>query len=136
MIDELYQTQILSLARQARASAELAHPTHQLEMKNPLCGDHVRLSLQIDDGVIVAISCQVKGCALCEAGAGLCISMIKDQPTSEIYNLCETVKNFLNSAPYPKNCEDVLMPFTPVRSVKNRHKCVTLTFDALTRLNH
>ena len=75
-MDALYQQQILALAKNIRDSVLVAQPTHAALVSNPTCGDRVNMTLQAhhhntDNLVITAAGAEVRGCALCEAGAGL-----------------------------------------------------------------
>ena len=136
-MDELYQSQILALARLARTSTDIAQPTHHARVKNPLCGDEVVLRLSVQSDQIAAVHVSVKGCALCEAGAGLLYQQAQQAPLSAVHALSERLATHLSSTddnPQTDSSELVYAPFTAVRAVKNRHKCVLLAFDALTKI--
>ena len=130
-MDELYQSQILHLARVVRASTEIAHPTHHAHVKNTVCGDEINLHLHLKDDKVTAIHIAVDGCAVCEAGAGLLYDNATGVALSDMAKLAESLDAFLSSQDDHTPSHQVLAPFTPVREVKNRHKCVTLAFSAL-----
>ena len=137
-MDELYQTQILSLARGVRQSTKIAHPTHHARHKNPVCGDEVHISLLIRDQIVDDIHIMVKGCALCEAGAGLLYQQARSQKLADITLLSHNFSAFLQSSSSnaPRDMAETMTgfdAFTPVREVKNRHKCVTLAFGAFAK---
>jgi len=132
-MDELYQSQILALARVARASEEIAHPTHHAVLKNPTCGDEISLHLCLDTDHIKTIHVAVSGCALCEAGAGLLLQQAQAASVSDIKLLASALEAFLSSEG-DMTRDDALLAFTPVKGVKNRHKCVTLAFKAFEKL--
>lgn len=128
-MDELYQSQILSLARQVRQSKDIAHPTHLGRVKNPVCGDEIAVTIRMNETIIDALHIDVEGCALCEAGAGLLYAQAKGADTAAVARLSRALSAYLvgdDNGHY----EAVLAPFTPIRDVKNRHKCVTLAFKA------
>ena len=132
-MDELYQKQILELARQARNSADIAHPTHHAKVNNPTCGDSVSIAAVLSGDEISQLQIDVEGCALCEAGAGLLVQLATHSRASEISAWHEKLDDFLQN----DATEDVpaeLVPFTPIRLVKNRHKCVKLSFVAFETL--
>lgn len=132
-MDTLYQDRILALAQIARSSPALPHSDLIATINNPLCGDRVTLSVFLDGDLISATHVEVKGCALCEAGAGLLHkiapgatrSAVKDYGTS----LGDWLKDPLHDTP-PDGSEAL----SPVRPIKNRHKCVLLAFDAISAL--
>ena len=132
-MDELYQKQILELARQARNSADIAHPTHHAKVNNPTCGDSVSIAAVLSGDEISQLQIDVEGCALCEAGAGLLVQLATHSSASEISAWHKKLDDFLQN----DATEDVpteLVPFTPIKAVKNRHKCVKLSFVAFETL--
>lgn len=128
-MDELYQSQILSLARQVRQSEAIAHPTHLARVKNPVCGDEISLSIKMTGTIIDALHVAVEGCALCEAGAGLLYTQAQGADKATIQSLSDALSAFLRDAEQVSD-DNVLAPFTPIKDVKMRHKCVTLAFTA------
>ena len=130
-MNELYQTQILALARTARQGFSISEPTHSARLKNPLCGDEVQLNIRITDNQIQEISTKVQGCALCEAGAGLFITLGCEKQLYELDELHQQLAEFLKG---DDENASLFAPFTPIREVKNRHKCVMLAFTASTNL--
>ena len=130
-MNELYQTQILALARTARQGFSMSAPTHSAKLKNPLCGDEVVLEIRIEDNHIKDIATKVQGCALCEAGAGLFIDLGSGKKLGELDKLHQQLAEFLKG---DDSHSSLFAPFTPIREVKNRHKCVMLAFTASTNL--
>jgi nitrogen fixation NifU-like protein len=49
-LESLYQEIILEHSRYPRNYGRLPQPTHHAEGYNPLCGDQVHLTLQVDGG--------------------------------------------------------------------------------------
>lgn len=135
-MDALYQKQILALARTARASVQLESWTHSATVTNPTCGDKVEIYLTINsDQIITKLSTSVRGCALCEAGAGLLPECVIGAPIDQVGALRNNIANWISSedAALPSNTPDTLETFMPVRPIRNRHKCVLLSFDAATK---
>ena len=131
-MDELYQTQLLELARDARKASPLFSMTHQASVNNPTCGDKITLSLSLDQDVITDISVTVEGCALCEAGAGFLLNHAIGKSLTEITALGEAFAAFLQTE--DKVQKSPFSTFLPIRAVKNRHKCVLLAFQASSSL--
>ena len=132
-MDELYQKQILELARQARNSADIAHPTHHAKVNNPTCGDSVSIAAVLMGDEISQLQINVEGCALCEAGAGLLVQLAPHSSASDVSAWHKKLDDFLKSG-VTEDVPSELVPFTPIRAVKNRHKCVKLSFVAFERL--
>lgn len=131
-MDELYQTQLLELARDARKASPLFSMTHQASVNNPTCGDKITLSLSLDLDVITDISVTVEGCALCEAGAGFLLNHALGKSLTEITALGEAFAAFLQTDDEAQ--KSPFSTFLPIRAVKNRHKCVLLAFQASSSL--
>ena len=135
LVDVLYQKQILSLAHAARASTLDFTPSQTVSCNNPVCGDKVSVSIAIQADRISDISVVVKGCALCEAGAGLLLATARYEKIDNTKALGADLKAFLSAEDDGKNPPDnkiaeKLQIFTPVKAIRNRHKCVVLAFDA------
>lgn len=128
-MDALYQEKILAFAKATRQQRPLPSPTHEALVSNPTCGDQVDLKLQIDGDAVHDASAEVRGCALCEAGAGLFLYISQTVNVSQLEVMRSALALWLagdDTADIPEE----MRVFEPVRAIKNRHKCVTLAFDA------
>ena len=81
-MDELYRDFILDHYRNPRNSGTLEHPDASFEDLNPLCGDKIRVDLQIRDGIIEDVKFSGRGCAISQASASLLTEQIKGKPVS------------------------------------------------------
>ena len=71
-MQDMYRELILDHARNLRNWGLLAPNDFDHEESNPLCGDRLRLTLQLDaDGVITAIGWDGEGCAISQASASM-----------------------------------------------------------------
>ena len=127
----IYQDKILSLAAENKKSIAIQDFNRSYEMKNPMCGDEVKVRIKLLNNQIDDISAIVRVCALCEASSGLTVKLFKksEMPNSnfieEFLNWLEYKnQNLSNSLPQEMNI------FTPIRDIKNRHKCITMPFEA------
>ncbi|MGB1546160.1 MAG: iron-sulfur cluster assembly scaffold protein [Candidatus Puniceispirillaceae bacterium] len=134
-MQSIYQDQLLALARRVRdnSSLVLSAPTHVAEVNNPVCGDRVLSTIKLENNMIIAAHAEAKGCALCEAGAGLWLDIVVGQNISSLLSYHAALTSWLAgkddkeiSVKLPTNGLD---SFSPVRPIKNRHKCVTLAFS-------
>ena len=131
-MDSLYQKQILDYAKKSRSSATVEQPTHTATLDNTICGDRVAISLKVNSHQVQQIGVAVRGCALCEAGAGLAITCFTGQTEQVIRQLTTDFSVWLTEpnkqAPTPE-----MEHFTPVQAIRNRHKCVLLASDAVVK---
>jgi nitrogen fixation NifU-like protein len=128
-MDQLYQDRILAFAKAVRQVPELADATHSATVSNPTCGDRVEIRLRVTSGTITAASTHVRGCALCEAGAGLLLEMAPGLSTTALTSLGDELAAWLAGAG-ESEIPEAMTAFAPVRAIRNRHKCVTLAFEA------
>ena len=127
----IYHKKILELASINRKTLEINDFNFSKEVKNPLCGDLVEVRINIINNSIKNLSAKVKGCALCEASAGLVVNYFsnKNLPINdfmEYFNkwLLKKYDNFPNELP------GELKIFLPIQDIKNRHTCVKMPFEA------
>ena len=127
----IYQEKILNLANENKRSIAIEDFNRSFEVKNPMCGDEVKVRLKLIDKQITDISATVRGCALCEASAGLVVKLFKnnDIPNKQ---LTEDFENWLNNIdqPIPATLPKEMDVFKPIKEIKNRHKCITMPFEA------
>ena len=133
-MQSIYQERLLTLARLVReqANSPLETPTHTAEVNNPICGDRIRATIILENNVIVGTHVEAKGCALCEAGAGLWLNSVLSQTMSSLPGFHAALTSWLAGQEDQNNgviFSDGLDSFAPVRAIKNRHKCVTLAFS-------
>ena len=130
----IYQEKILSLAAKNRNIGALKDFNRSFDMRNPMCGDEVRVRIKLVETKIIDISAVVRGCALCEASAGLVVELFKNKDIPD-ENFLEEFFSWLENA--ERNLSDQLpiemKIFEPIREIKNRHKCITMPFEATYR---
>jgi nitrogen fixation protein NifU and related proteins len=119
--EELYQEHILDHYEDPFHRGHLPTATHAHEDKNPLCGDVVRIELEIDhEGNIRDVYFDGDGCRISQASA----SMLLEEMYGKTVN---DVKEF--------KAEDMLKLFGP-RLTPNRQKCCLLSWRVLQSAVH
>jgi nitrogen fixation NifU-like protein len=94
-LDDLYQEVILDHNKSPRNFRVLPKANRQAEGYNPLCGDHVTVYLQLEDGLIRDISFQGNGCAISKASASMMTAELKGKSESDAQRLFEEVHSML-----------------------------------------
>ena len=130
-MDTLYQKQILALAKQSRDSVYDIQAPYTASCDNPVCGDRVDLSFAIADGKLQKLGVKVRGCALCEAGAGLALAALDGMSATQLVQVTADFAAWLSKNHKNPPIEDMIK-FMPVRDIRNRHKCVLLAFHTAT----
>ena len=127
----IYQEKILKLAAENKKSFAIDHYNCSFNMKNPMCGDEVQVRVDLINKKINNISAIVRGCALCEASAGLVVQLFKNNSVPDndfmkefLFWLNNTGQEINSSL--PKELEI----FLPIKEISNRHTCITMPFEA------
>ena len=94
-LSDLYQEVILDHNKSPRNFRAMAHANRKAEGYNPLCGDHVTVFVQLENGVIRDISFQGSGCAISKASASLMTAELKGKNESAAQVLFENVHKML-----------------------------------------
>ena len=127
----IYHKKILELASANRKSLEINDFNFSKEVKNPLCGDLVEVRVNILNNSVKNLSAKVKGCALCEASAGVVVNYFlnKNLPTNDFM---EYFDKWLTKKydEYPSELPKELKIFLPIQDIKNRHTCIKMPFEA------
>jgi nitrogen fixation NifU-like protein len=76
-MDDLYRELILEHSKHPHNFGVLEQPDFSHEDHNPLCGDRVRIDLQVTDGVITDVRFQGRGCAISQASASMLTDEVK-----------------------------------------------------------
>ena len=127
----IYQEKILSLAAKNKKIIALEDFNRSFEMRNPMCGDEVKVRIKLVDTKIIDISAVVRGCALCEASAGLVVDLFKNKNVPDERFLEEFLSWLENTEKDISDHLPIEMEiFEPIREIKNRHKCITMPFEA------
>lgn len=135
---ELYRELILDHARSPRHFGKLPSATHEAEGINPLCGDKLRLYLEIDGERITDARFEGSGCAISVASASLLTDTVIGMRTEEAIAFFDALVRRLTG---DQEAEDQrsgngldlgkLRALEGVREFPSRVKCATLAWHAL-----
>jgi nitrogen fixation NifU-like protein len=130
---ELYQEVILDHNKRPRNFGGLPEANRRAEGHNPLCGDHIRLSLDVEDGIIRAVAFEGGGCAISRASASLMTDAVKGKPVAEAERLFEEFHRMLTSDEDAsvERALGKLAVFCGVREFPSRVKCASLAWHTL-----
>lgn len=82
--DDLYRQNILDHYQNPRNFGTLEHPDISAEDSNPLCGDEIRIDLQVKDNVIEDVRFSGKGCSISRAAASMLTEEIRGKTLDEV----------------------------------------------------
>jgi len=130
---QLYQEVILDHNRKPRNWGALPDPTHQAEGHNPLCGDHIRLTMRLREGEVEAINVQGESCAICKASASMMTTAVKGKPAADAERLVQEFRDMATGKLDPAGSHHLgrLTVFAGVRDLPTRVKCAILPWHTL-----
>ncbi len=133
---ELYQELILDHNRSPHNCGRLERATHHAEGYNPLCGDRVFISLDVDErGVVRDVRFEGKGCAISTASASLMTDAVKGRSIEEIEKLFGEFQRLVTTddtdADEAAESLGKLAALAGVRKYPVRVKCATLAWHTL-----
>jgi nitrogen fixation protein NifU and related proteins len=70
-MDDMYREVILEHYKHPHNAGTLEQPDISHEEHNPLCGDRIRIDLQVKSGIITDVRFLGRGCAISQASASL-----------------------------------------------------------------
>ena len=114
---------------------ELHNATHEAEGYNPLCGDKIKVYLQIEDGVVTDISFVAAGCAISKASASLMVEGVKGKAIEEADRLFQSAhRMFTRDGEVDPNDTETLGKIVALSGVSKfpmRVKCATMAWHTL-----
>ena len=131
-LSDLYQEVILDHNKRPRNFRAIEAPSHHAEGYNPLCGDRLKLFVQVDNGVITDVAFQGSGCAISKASASLMTDAIKGRTVTEAQALFSRFHKMVTT-PSDTAVEDLgkLSVLAGVREFPVRVKCASLAWHTL-----
>ncbi len=130
---ELYQQVILDHNSAPRNYGKLEPHTHEAEGDNPLCGDHLHLYLDIEDGVIKEVKFEGEGCAISKASASVMTTVLKGKTVEEARQLFKRFHDLVTKDGDIPDFDTLgkLAVFAGVRDYPVRVKCASLAWHTL-----
>lgn len=133
-LGDLYQQLILDHNAKPRNFGTVVPASHHADGVNPLCGDHVTVTVRVENNTIVDVKFSGNGCAISKASASLMTEFVKGK-SLEIFQ--HTFSQFHTLvATEQADTVDVqalgkLAAFSGVREFPMRVKCATLAWHTL-----
>lgn len=128
---QLYQEVILDHNKKPRNWGALAAPTHKAEGLNPLCGDHLHVTLRVADDRIEEIAFEGQSCAICKASASMMTTSVKGKSVPEAEALVENFRAIVTGKGEPGPDMKRLAVFAGIRDLPSRVKCAVLGWHTL-----
>ena len=132
-LNSLYQQLILDHYRNPRNKGEDPDATTERHMRNPVCGDEIKLQLQVHDGVITAAHFTGQGCSISQASVSMMTKLLTGKSVEEALELSDRFSDLMRgdeAAARDRSLGD-LRALQGVANFPVRIKCALLGFDGL-----
>ncbi|SES72672.1 nitrogen fixation protein NifU [Nitrosomonas marina] len=129
----LYQEVILDHNRKPRNYGTLEHASHKAVGHNPLCGDHLDITLQLKDDHINQIAFHGESCAICKASASMMTTAVKGKTRSDAETLIQEFREMTLGELDLESPHHLgrLTVFSGIRDLPTRVKCAILPWHTL-----
>ena len=131
---ELYQQVILDHYKSPRNKGKPKESNREAEGRNPLCGDQVRIYVQLDGDKISDVAFEGQGCAISTASASVMTESLKGKNEKEVRDLFETFHRLLTdkngNVPSAEKLGKLAV-FSGVQEFPIRVKCASLAWHTL-----
>lgn len=131
-LSDLYQEIILDHNKRPRNYREMPACTCEAEGNNPLCGDEVKVFVQIEDGKLSDVSFTGHGCAISRASASMMTTKTKGRTGDGARQMAKAVHGML-LGPEAEPARELgdLAALAGVRQFPARIKCAMLPWHTL-----
>lgn len=131
-LEDLSREIILDHYQNPRNHGRLDHPTLANRGHNPLCGDEIELSVEIDGDNISGIAFTGRGCSISQASASMMTETVKGHSLDEAEAVVQKfTRSMANREPAPAELEEELDALQGVKKYPARVKCALLPWTTL-----
>jgi len=129
-LSDLYQQVILDHCRHPRNFHELPQATCSAQGYNPLCGDQLKLFLQMEGDVVKDVGFVGSGCCISKASASILTTEVKGKTKAEVKALFDRVHDLVTTG-HANSDVGKLAVFAGVHKFPARVKCAILPWHAV-----
>jgi nitrogen fixation NifU-like protein len=129
-LTDLYRQIVLDHSRHPRHQGRPEHFNREAEGHNPLCGDKVRIYLQLQGNLLQEVAFEASGCAICLASASLMTETVHRRPLLEARASVEQFDRALSTGAGATLTGD-LAALGGVSQYPSRIRCATLPWKTL-----
>ena len=132
-LSSLYQHLILEHYKKPRNRGTLEGGTIEVHMRNPACGDEIKLQMLVEDDVIHDLRFLGEGCSISQASVSMMTTMLKDSSLDDAMDLARRFTEMMHGDPEAAKDRSLkdLRALQGVSKFPIRIKCALLGFDAL-----
>ena len=124
-------SEIIKIASNTRNVGCTNKYNYKSNIKNPLCGDKIKIELKVKKTKIYSMKYETESCVYCEASASLLAKKIKNIEIYAAQKQLNLLKKVLKNEKikFPKHFQDFKILIN--KKNLNRINCINLPFDAV-----
>ena len=130
-LDDLSREVIIDHYRKPRNRGAIPEAQHHLEGVNPVCGDEVRVDVDIADGVIRDIAFDGVGCSISQSSASMMTEQLKGRTIADAVDLVSRFRAMMLDGAEPGDDFGDLEALQGVTKFPVRIKCALLSWNVL-----
>lgn len=133
-LNDLYQQVILDHNKNPRNFREISNANRRADGHNPLCGDELKVFLELEDDKVRDVSFVGSGCAISKASASMMTQMVKGKSLAEAETMFDEFHRMVLGEldeESEENSLGKLKIFAGVREFPARVKCASLSWHTL-----
>ncbi|MEK9499705.1 Fe-S cluster assembly sulfur transfer protein SufU [Gaopeijia maritima] len=132
-LSSLYQQLILEHYKHPRNKGEVEDATAEIHMRNPTCGDEVKLQLRVEDGAVVEVGFTGQGCSISQASVSMMTQKLRGASVDDALELAAKFTRLMHGDDEVARDRSLgdLRALAGVAKFPVRVKCALLGFDAL-----
>ncbi|NNC38522.1 MAG: iron-sulfur cluster assembly scaffold protein [Acidimicrobiales bacterium] len=132
MIDDLYNTDVLSLAASIAHVGTLEEPDASVRKVSKLCGSWVEVDVKADGDIVTGFAIRLQACALGQASAAILAERVIGASLAELKTARDALKAMLKSGGAPPTGKfSKLALLQEVANYPARHVSTLLAFNAV-----
>jgi nitrogen fixation NifU-like protein len=133
-LSDLYQEVILDHNKNPRNFREIETANFKADGNNPLCGDALRVYVEVEDGKVKDVAFKGSGCAISKASASMMTQTVKGKTKEEAEKMFDEFHRMVLGEldeETDENSLGKLKIFAGVREFPARVKCASLSWHTL-----
>ncbi|MEC2076418.1 Fe-S cluster assembly sulfur transfer protein SufU [Metabacillus fastidiosus] len=130
-LDTLYRQVIMDHYKNPRNKGVL-DDSLTIDMNNPTCGDRIRLTLKLEEGIVKDAKFEGEGCSISMSSASMMTQAIKGQSIDTALQLSSIFSNMMQGKEYDDSIDlGDIEALQGVAKFPARIKCATLAWKAM-----
>ena len=132
-LDTLYRQVIMDHYKKPRNKGMLEDSSLTIDMNNPTCGDRIRLTMKVEDGIVADVKFEGEGCSISMSSASMMTQAIKGKDIEKAFKLSHIFSEMMQGKEYDEEDLDLgdIEALQGVAKFPARIKCATLAWKAM-----